>query len=148
MLFDIEADGLLPEVKKIYCMSYTLDYKTIQTETSVGKIVQILKAQKMLIGHSIIGYDLPALTKVLGVNFDHLDLKLDTLFLSYYLRPDRRKHGLEDYGEDFGYPKVKVDDEQWKEGNLDLMVERCERDVEINLILWKQQIKTLRELYG
>jgi len=75
-------------------------------------------------------------------------LVIDTLWLSWYTDPNRIKHSLEDYGEEFGYPKVKVDQEEWSQGNVDLMIERCERDVKINWLVYEKHMKVLEGLYG
>ena len=146
LVFDLESDGLLDDVTKIYCVSYTSDGEDIKTTTDCKEMVEVLSSSDTLIGHNIGTYDLLALKKVLG--FDYKGLIIDTLWLSWYLDPNRIKHGLEDYGEDHGYPKVKVEDHEWKEENLPLMVERCERDVKINWLVWKKQRKMLEELYG
>lgn len=39
---------------------------------------------------------------------------IDSLALSHYLFNDRLKHGLEDYGVEFGYEKVKISEEEWE----------------------------------
>jgi hypothetical protein len=146
IVFDIETDGLLEEATKIYCMSYT-HKGTIFTFTDYDDMRYTLNLWDTLIGHNIIRYDIPVAERILGIDLSR-KLKIDTLALSWYLQPNRSKHGLEDYGVEFGYPKVEVDEDQWAEGNIDLMVERCNRDVEINYRLWKKQSKTLGELYG
>lgn len=145
MVFDIETDGLLDEVTKIYCMSYTKG-DTIETTTSYSDMCEVLASCPAVVGHNITRYDLPVIEKLLG--FEYSGLKVDTLALSWYLSPDRPRHGLEDYGVEFGYKKVKVEDEQWQEGNIELMIERCERDVKINKMLWDRQQKFLEKLYG
>jgi len=145
-LFDIETDGLYDEATTIYCMSYTHDGEKIETLTRPDLMVDLLKSSDYVVGHNISQYDLGVIQKLTGFKYE--GLVIDTLFLSWYLDPNRPKHGLEDYGVEFGFPKVKVDDEQWQEGNMDLMIKRCERDVEINSKVWKKQRKLLEELYG
>lgn len=145
ILFDIETDGLIDEVTKVYCLSYTTNGEDIETLTSLPDMVDLLRDSTHLVGHNIGVYDIPVMEKF-GLTWD--GLTIDTLWLSWYLYPSRNKHGLEDWGENFGYPKVKVEKEEWKEGNIDLMVKRCERDVKINWLLWEKQRKMLEELYS
>lgn len=145
-LFDLEADGLYNEATKVYCLSYTHDGDTIETLTRPNHMADLLRSSDYVVGHNVSTYDLLVLKKLFGI--DARGLVIDTLFLSWYLYPDRIKHGLEDWGEEFGYPKVKVQDHEWQEGNMDLMVERCERDCRINWVLWEKQRCLLESLYG
>jgi hypothetical protein len=145
--FDIETDGLYDEATTIYCMSYTHDGDKIETLTGLPDMVDLLRSSDYVVGHNVSLYDLLVIKKLLGYYPDHA-LVIDTLWLSWYTDPNRIKHGLEDYGEEFGYPKVKVDDDEWSQGNMDLMIERCERDVEINWKVWTKQRKVLEGLYG
>ena len=147
LVFDIETDGLYDECSRIYCLSYTTDGQSYDTLTNTKSMKELLtQPDLMAIGHNIGLYDLLVLKKLLGLDFK--GLVVDTLFYSWYLFPNRTKHGLEDWGLEFGYPKVKDDKEQWAEGDMDLMIRRCERDVKINWKLWQKQKKMLGELYG
>jgi hypothetical protein len=145
-LFDLESDGLYDEVSKVYCLSYTHDGVTIDTTTSVDRIASLLSNSSYIVGHNVMLYDLLVLKKLHGI--EPKGLVIDTLALSWYLDPNRIKHGLEDYGLEFGYPKVVVEDHEWQEGDMELMIQRCERDVEINWKVWQKQSKVLKELYG
>jgi DNA polymerase III alpha subunit (gram-positive type) len=146
LVFDIEADGLYDEATKIYCMSYETPSGAILSATGYNTMVDILRSSPSVVGHNISQYDLGLIEKLTGFKYE--GLVIDTLFLSWYLDPNRPKHRLEDYGVEFGYPKVVVNEEEWQEGNLDLMIERCERDVEINVKVWQKQRAILEELYG
>jgi len=141
ILFDLESDGLLDEATKVYCLSYTSDGNTVKTLTDPEDMYELLISQQTLIGHNIGLYDLPLMKKLHGVNFT--GLIVDTLWLSWYLDPDRPSHAMASYGD-----KVEVQDEQWKEGDLDLMIQRCEQDVRLNWKIWMKQKKLLEELYA
>jgi len=145
--FDIETDGLYDEATTIYCMSYTHDGEKIETLTRLPDMVDLLRSSDYVVGHNISQFDLLVIKKILGYYPDHA-LVIDTLWTSWYTDPNRIKHGLEDYGEEFGYPKVKVDQEEWSQGNMDLMIERCERDCRINWLVWEKHCKILKSLYG
>ena len=72
LLFDIEADGLLLTISKIHCIViYNIDTnKTTQYGPElIGEAIQYLKQADVLIGHNLIGYDLPALWKIKGLPF-------------------------------------------------------------------------------
>jgi len=144
---DIECDGLYDEATTIYCMSYTHDGDSIETTTRYDTMVDLLRSSTYVVGHNVSLFDLLVIKKLLGYYPSHA-LVIDTLWLSWYCDPNRIKHGLEDYGEDFGYPKVKVDQEEWSQGNMDLMIERCERDVRINWLVFEKHMKVLKGLYG
>lgn len=147
-VFDIEANGLNPD--KIWCM----DMNGYDTTDNYEVIKQQLEEADFLVGHNIIRYDIPALERILGIK---IRAKLvDTLALSWYLYPNRARHGLEYWGEEFGIPKPVILDGEWLgplEGETyeqfrDKMFHRCAEDVKINTLLWKKQLKYLMKLYN
>jgi DNA polymerase III alpha subunit (gram-positive type) len=150
VIFDMEADNLLDHITKFHCLSYryvdTPDTVTTLTDYSDMKdfIVDGPCADSVLIGHSIIGYDLPAAKKILGVTTKCKII--DTLPLSWYLNHGRSVHGLDSYGEEFGVPKPKVTD--WSEQPIEVYTHRCQEDTLINYHLWKQLKSKLQELYN
>src|SRR5690606_29906157 len=89
-------------------------------------------------------WDLPNLERVVGIETPRL--VIDTLFLSFYVNHSRRRHGLEDYGVEFGVPKPKIRD--WEKQTLEEYIYRCEQDDEINYRLFEQQLSKLRRIYG
>jgi len=146
-IFDVETDGLLEEATTIHCLSYQI-YDGVQivdkgSLTDPILIVQFLFAQECLVGHNIIRYDIPVLEKILHIS---ITCKvIDTLGISWYLYPDRPKHGLEEWGEHFGFSKKKITD--WKGLKVEEYIERCEGDVEINKRLFLFQKGYLEALY-
>jgi DNA polymerase III alpha subunit (gram-positive type) len=149
VIFDMEADNLLDDITKIHCLSYRYvdDPSEVTTLTSYSDIRSFVVGgpcdNAVLIGHKIIEYDLPAITKVLGVETG-CEI-IDTLPLSWYLNFTRKKHGLDDYGEEFGVPKPKITD--WSEQPIEVYVNRCQEDTLINYHLWKQLKAKLQGLY-
>jgi hypothetical protein len=99
---------------------------------------------EVLIGHNIIRFDIPVVEKLLGIKIKAR--LVDTLALSWYLEPERVRHGLEYYGEEFGVPKPKVTD--WDGLTTEEYIHRCSEDVKINTKLWNKQWKQLLKLYG
>ena len=71
---------------------------------------------------------------------------VDTYPLSVTLMPNRKSHGLEGFGEDYGVPKPVVKD--WENLTREDYTFRCESDVKINWCLWEDLRRKLGELYG
>jgi hypothetical protein len=104
------------------------------------------KENTTYVGHNIRRYDLPAIERLLGITLHPSSRVVDTLSLSWYLFPDRKKsYGLEAFGEDYGTPKPKITD--WENLSLDEYIHRCEEDVKINTYLWNSCKKKLKEIY-
>ncbi|WEU69456.1 DNA polymerase [Pseudomonas phage vB_PaeM_Ty] len=139
-IFDIEADGLKPT--KIHCLSVMKNGKIFST-TDYDKMRAFFENAKIVGGHNIYRYDIPNIERLLGIK---VKCKLvDTLPLSWYLEPTRKRHGLAEWGEEFGVPKPKVDD--WENLAVEEYIHRCEEDVKINSKLWDRQWKQLFKLY-
>src|SRR5699024_5612125 len=143
LVFDIEADGLNPT--KIHCLvAKDVDTQEIISCTDYNSMISVLRSAHTLVGHNIQRYDLPVIKRLLGID---LNVKaVDTLALSWYLYPNRIKHGLESFGKDFHRPKPVIDD--WENLSIEEYVHRCTEDVEINFLLWKEQWSYLVDLYG
>jgi len=143
IVFDVEANGLLDKATKIHCLSYTEDGKNLVTLYDYGLIKDFLLKQKGLIGHNIVRYDIPLLEKILNVK---IKARLfDTLPMSWVLNCSRSKHGLESFGEDFGILKPEITD--WNNLSQEDYKYRCEEDVKINFLLWKNLLDRFMFIY-
>jgi len=141
-VFDIEADGLTPT--KIHCLCASGEKIDVKATSNYDKMRKFFLEAGILVGHNISRWDIPTVERLLGIE---IKAKLvDTLALSWYLEPDRMKHGLADWGEEFGIPKPKVDD--WINQPLAVYIHRCTEDVKINTKLWNKFYKHLMKLYG
>ena len=143
-VFDIECNGLNPT--KIHCVALQNDAggKVIDT-TSYDKMRAFFSYEDMtLIAHNGIRFDIPVLERLLGIKIKAR--LVDTLSLSWYMYPKRAKHGLADWGEEFGVPKPVVED--WDNLPIETYVHRCREDVKINTKLWEKIWKDLLKLYG
>jgi len=140
LVFDIETDGL--DATKIWCL-VAIDPETnkvykytdeVDTLPSIEAGISLLKSADALIGHNIIGYDIPVILKLLGE--DLFDKKLyDTWVMSQVLSWKRKhKHGLGGWGSHLNYPKFEFDD--WSNYS-DEMMDYCVRDVKLNVAVWK-----------
>ena len=153
LVIDIETRGLLDKLKSkedLHVMSVgwksegKWNIKSTNREEDIAKIFE--NPNNTVVGHFFLAYDLPAL-KIMFPNINFRAKIIDSLALSHYLANDRLKHGLEDYGIEFNYEKVKISEEEWENLTYEKAEERCRRDVEINCILWDKQLTLLRELY-
>lgn len=144
IIFDIETDGLCPT--KIHVMSLTNGKNTISlTEYKEMKdfFARSIEQDKILIGHNIQRYDIPALEKILDIKIKNN--LIDTLALSWYLYPGRIRHGLESWGDELGVEKPKITD--WENLLVKDYTHRCESDVKINTLLWDKIWAKMLELY-
>ncbi len=148
---DIEGDDLLYGITKVWCGSFQELSPTMQdkgkvfTETQYESIKELFaNPEHIMVMHNGIAYDKPALEKVM--DFEVKAEIIDTLYLSWYLYPKMRLHGLAVWGEELGIPKPPIDD--WENLTLEEYIHRCEEDVKIQTLLWKQIWKHLILLYG
>lgn len=149
---DIECDGLLDDLSKLHILS--AGWKSpdgswaIKSTNKVEDIAKIFSnPNNTIVGHFFLGYDIRAIKQL----FPQIEVKasiIDTIGLSYYLYNSRKSHGLEDWGSELGFEKVKVEKDEWKTLSYELAKERCEGDVNINILVWEKMLKLLRELYS
>lgn len=156
IIFDIETNGLRDDCDKIWCIVwYDLENGVYgQIEAPTGRIsgvdwkelTFIFNSSEVIIGHNIIGFDLPVLKELLGLNY-HGEI-FDTLVLSKLLNPDldkfnpkvKKPHSLQAWGERLGIQKIP--DLDWNEWNPE-MLNRCKRDVDITYALYRHLGKEL-----
>ena len=89
-IFDIETNGLLPEVTELWCIvcrsADTGEVHSFGPE-NLGAGIDYLLASTELVGHNIINYDLPCLVKLGWLTWEQLaessvEKFTDTLVLS------------------------------------------------------------------
>ena len=147
LVFDIETDGLLPDVTKAHCIVL----KDIDTneiiKPKLKKAMQLLSEADEIIGHNIIKYDIPALQKLYGF---YTEAKIfDTIVAARLMYPDikdrdfRKKdfpknmigrHSLEAWGHRIGNYKSHIVTD-WKEFTQE-MLDYCVQDVEVTATLY------------
>lgn len=141
-VFDIETDSL--DATKIHCLCFADNAGNITSLVSLPDISSFVLSASVLIGHNIQRFDIPTLERLLGIK---IKAKLvDTLTLSWYLEPERVKHGLEEWGEELGIKKPVIKD--WQNLSQEEYIHRCSEDVKINVKLWHRFKKHLTSLYG
>lgn len=93
LCFDIEANGLLDEVTLVHCV-VTHDIDTDEVKLyrphEIEEALNDLAAADVLIGHNIIGYDIPALFKL--YEFVYTGKLEDTLIMSRLASTNRPMH--------------------------------------------------------
>ena len=158
IIFDLEANGLYHDATQIHCIAYydsELDEILSFNDECPGKgmsspiirAIQYIEQASVIVGHNIIGYDLPLIRKLYPF-FKPDGCIVDTLLLSRLYHPrlmqlDKEKnwphmplqlygrHSLEAYGHRLGEYKGdygKTTD--WKEWSQELE-EYCIQDVAV-----------------
>jgi hypothetical protein len=149
---DIETTGLLEQMQKQanpklhnFC---AIDIDTPHTILFEGHqrndLQEFLNQGHTLVMHNGKLFDMEAL-KLLGYDVSRVNL-IDTLALSWYLEPNRMKHGLAEYGEEFGVPKPAIED--WENQTQEEYNHRVQEDCKIQKKLWQRQVAKLNVLYG
>ncbi len=143
LVFDLETDGLLDEVSTVWCCG-TLTEGDEQAVVGVNHVAYLdyLDKANVLIGHNIIGFDLPVLKKLFNWEHNKECILFDTWLVSKMLYPHRQSHSLAAWGETLGYPKGEHND--WTKYSRE-MATYCKKDVEITAklyeVLWKKARK-------
>ena len=145
VVFDLEADGFAYQCTKLHVLAYAReDGQVMYTNDPVCIAALFAEPDTLFICHNVVTFDKVVLLRLLGIDIPYHKL-VDSLALSWYLYPNRPKHGLASWGEDFGVPKPEVDD--WEELTYEQYVHRCAEDTKINFLLWKQQWVLLNKIY-
>jgi len=160
LIFDLETNGLYDDVTCIHCVgihdiqaNQTLAYNDQGTEDPVVRGLTYLEDADVLVGHNIIGYDIPVIRKLFPW-FNPRGLVVDTLVLSRIFHADilktdqkRRwkhmplqlygRHSLESYGHRLGEYKGQFGKTtDWSEWSQE-MQDYCLQDVNVTTKLWK-----------
>jgi len=139
LVFDVETDSLKPT--KVWCI--------VAQDSDSGKVykfaphqlesgLELLKSADKLIGHNILGFDIPVIKKLLGVDLSSKIL-VDTLVLSRLFNPSREGgHSLAMWGYRLKYPKDNFEE---FETYSPKMLSYCLRDVQINTLVLEDLTK-------
>jgi hypothetical protein len=136
LVFDIETDDL--DATLIHCIvAQDLNteeiYKFPPDKLQEG--YKFLTTADTLIGHNIIGFDIPMVHKFSDVDLSSIPV-IDTLVLSRLFNPAREGgHSLEKWGYKLGYHKIEFSD--YLNYSEDMM-NYCVRDVELNTVVLKE----------
>ena len=137
LTFDIECNGLAPD--KIWCIvakEYKGDTFIFRyDEDNIEDGIELLQKADILIGHNIIGFDIPVLNKLYNIDLLKDKEIIDTLVMSRLFNPVREGgHGLESWGYRLKIYKAEKP-LKWDEFDPQ-MIPYCEQDVIVNEALY------------
>jgi len=138
IIFDIEADGLDPTI--IHCIVAKELGGAVHTfdNMQIEEGIKFLENAEVLIGHNIIGYDIPVIQKLHGAKVTH---KLeDTLVMSRLFNPVRENgHSLKTWGWRVGM--AKQDQPETFDEYTPAMLDYCVQDVKLNEVVYNYLLK-------
>lgn len=155
-VFDLETDGLIDTVSKIYICGYKMynqDKVNIfwgdKQENRIRAMLQWHIDNKIpMVCHNGITYDIPVLEKVYNIDLSEL-MVIDTLALSWYLNIDKKKHSLEALSFDYSVSdKFQVDQGDWVNLTKEQAISRVTADVDINVAVYNDFIGRLEDMYS
>ena len=150
LIFDIETDGFIKKLTKIHCIVIQ-DTETKEISKYVMNIEQAitrLENANEIIGHNIIGFDIPAIKKI--YDFNPKGIITDTLLISREIWPKinldkiinadipeemKNRHSLSAWGH-----RLKENKSEYKGGfefYSDEMLKYCVQDVIVTTKLWE-----------
>ena len=138
LVFDVETDDL--KATKIHCIVAIDEHDNIYKfkPDEINKGVKFLSEADTLIGHNIVGFDIPVIEKLTDTKLSPNKI-IDTLLLSRLLKPNREVgHSLETWGYRIGFHKSQEPDFL---NYSDEMMNYCIKDLQLNKMLFN----TLRE---
>ena len=165
-IMDIETNGFLKDVTKVHCMviknlttgevtSYRGDGAHDEFQSGL-EYLRYIAVQGYLIGHNIIKFDLPVLSKLYGFTLVNQEKVIDTLVLSRLIYSDLKNsdeayrktgrlpsklyasHSLKAWGYRLGILKGDLGEEETRFDNYTPeMLEYCKQDVEVTGVLFK-----------
>ena len=133
VIFDIETTLTADKIWCIVC-KHKNDYYQFK-ENNLHRFEEFIKQTKEVIGHNIIGFDIPVLNRFFGYDlFKHCKIT-DTLVLSRLLNPMiDGGHSLRNWGLKLGQKKIEF--EQFDFFSED-MLKYCRNDVALTERLYK-----------
>ncbi len=113
VVIDVEANSLsnpdkihLIVCKDIDTGQFHIFRNITSDEHEKERFLEFAKKVDLWIGHNILGYDFPVLFAILHPFIEDVAGKsCDTLIISKLVDYPRQEHSVEDYGNEFGYPK-------------------------------------------
>lgn len=139
---DLEADGLEPT--QVWCV-VTRQNGANTVHTTPETLLEALRGSVSVVGHNLIGYDLPVLERLWGLHIEPERI-IDTLVLSRLCDPSKSGgHSLKNWGNDLGFPKG--DHTDWSQLSPE-MIKYCERDVEVTEAVHKRLLQEMSDCFS
>ena len=132
IFLDAETDGLKPS--KVWVV-VTMQDDVLQEHYDSESLQAALEGDGYIVGHNLLGYDIPVLERLWGIEIDKDRVK-DTLVMSRLANPQLDGgHSLRAWGERLQFPKG--DHSDWSCLSQE-MIDYCKRDVEVTAELYKK----------
>ena len=145
VVFDLEADGLYEEATQCWIgVFYDMETEEehIFEPNQMEEMLEYIDNTPILVGHNIIGFDIPLLKKLF--DFEYKGILVDTFILSSLSFPDRiGGHSVDNWGKIFGHPKVEHED--WSKYTPE-MKKRCRVDVQIQVKIYQHLFSELQPI--
>ena len=136
---DLEADGLNPTT--IWCV-VTRENGIDTVHTTPDTLCKALEGSVSVVGHNLLGYDLPVLKRLWGVSVASERI-VDTLVLSRLFDPSKSGgHSLRNWGNELGFPKGDHTDFSCLSQE---MIDYCIQDVAVTEAVHKQLVKDMAQ---
>ena len=144
LVLDIETNGLIAP-DKLWCV-VTEDIDTGEVneylQGDYSRLATNIRDADTLIGHNIIHYDLPILTRMVSDFIFPWERVIDTLILSrLYHFNIRNGHSLKAWG--IRLDEAKIEYDKWDEYSPEMLT-YCKQDVHLNVKLFKYLDKKLK----
>ena len=147
LVFDIETDNLYFECENLWIVAVKcLDTgEKRQWRPGEDGWKEVLSNAKLVVGHNVIDFDLPALKKLTGFVLPKSVKVHDTLLLSLILNYNREGgHKLASWGLRLGYPKLEFEDfSKFTEE----MLTYCIRDVDLTAKVYRILLDEFDKIY-
>ena len=139
IVFDIETNGLKPD--RIWCIvAKPLGEAVVSFgPDKIKEGLEFLNTADSLIGNNILGFDIPVISKLHGVDLSRTKVIKDTLVMSRLFNPVRENgHSLKTWGYIVNMPKQEH--EEWDVYSPE-MLKRCQRDTVLNEKVYQYLLK-------
>ena len=139
---DAETNGLEPT--KVWCV-VTRENGVNLVHTTPETLSEALRGSVSVVGHNLIGYDLPVLERLGGLQIAPERI-IDTLVLSRLCDPSKSGgHSLRNWGNALGFPKG--DHTDWSQLSQD-MIDYCIRDVEVTEAVHQKLLREMSDCFS
>jgi DNA polymerase-1 len=133
VVFDIETTMTADKIWCIVCKHGDTYYQF--REDKLHRFEEFIKQTDEVIGHNIIGFDIPVVNKIFGYDLFANCKKTDTLILSRLLNPMiEGGHSLKNWGAKLGHNKIHFEQFDFF---TEEMLTYCRNDVELTEKLYK-----------
>ena len=141
VIFDIETTMTADKIWCIVCKHGDTYYQF--REDKLHRFEEFIKQTDEVIGHNIIGFDIPVVNKIFGYDLFANCKKTDTLILSRLLNPMiEGGHSLKNWGTKLGHNKIHFEQFDFF---TEEMLTYCRNDVELTERLYKFLINKTKD---